>query len=78
MAARCSMLQMDGTGRGTRGSRHVLQHRSHTAICICIPAASQPLKRSCVYAKVGGSEQWQLGSLHGFKSGEEKLFCFEN
>lgn len=43
-------------------------------VCDCVPAASQPPKLSYVCAEVGGSEQGQLGSLCGFKSGEEKLF----
>lgn len=51
------LLQMDGAGRGTRGSRRVLQHRSRPAICVCVPAASRPPTPSRVSAEVGGSEQ---------------------
>lgn len=76
MAARS--LQMDGAGRGAHGSRRVLQHCSRTAICVCVPAPSRPPTPSRVSAEVGGSEWWRLGSLRAFKSGEEKVFWFEN
>lgn len=70
MAARCSVLHRDGAGRGTPGSRDVLQHRSHTAVCVCVPAASQPLKRSLRVPKevAVSSDSWVVSVvLNGVK-----------
>lgn len=44
-----------------------------TAICSFVAAASQQLEYARVCARVGGSEQGQLGSRRGFRSDKEAI-----